>query len=78
MASPEDEFTRSYSTPIVVDVDGQRQIVVAGALTLTGYDLKTGDRRWWLHGLARIVNTTPVDGWRYAVSCHLVTRWRRG
>ncbi len=57
---PRNEFTRSYATPIVVNVDDGPQIVVAGALTLTGYDLKTGDRRWWVHGLARIVNTTPA------------------
>ena len=57
---PRNEFTRSYSTPMVVHVGGQPQVVVAGSLTLTGYDLRTGDRCWWLHGLARIVNTTPV------------------
>jgi outer membrane protein assembly factor BamB len=57
------DFTRSYSTPIAVTVDGQQQVVVAGALTVTGYDAGTGQRRWWYHGLARIVNPTPAfDG----------------
>lgn len=55
-----DEFTRSYSTPIIVTVDGHPQIIVAGALTVTGYDPRDGSRLWWMHGLARIVNTTPA------------------
>jgi outer membrane protein assembly factor BamB len=57
---PRNEFTRSYSTPIVFEHDGRKQIVVAGALTLTGYDIGSGERLWWRHGLARIVNTTPT------------------
>ncbi|MCA9149989.1 MAG: PQQ-binding-like beta-propeller repeat protein [Planctomycetales bacterium] len=57
---PRDEFTRSYATPVVAQIDGEMQLVVAGALTLTGYSAKTGERLWWFHGLARIVNPTPV------------------
>ena len=54
------EFTRSYATPVIFDSGAEQQIVVAGALTLTGYAPKTGKRLWWMHGLARIVNTTPA------------------
>ncbi|MDG2380243.1 MAG: PQQ-binding-like beta-propeller repeat protein [Pirellulaceae bacterium] len=54
------EFTRSYATPVVFESGPEQQIVVAGALTLTGYAPKTGKRLWWMHGLARIVNTTPA------------------
>lgn len=54
------EFTRSYATPVVAKVDGKLQLIVAGSLTLTGYDVETGSRLWWLDGLARIVNPTPV------------------
>jgi outer membrane protein assembly factor BamB len=32
---PRNEFTRSYATPIIFEHAGRRQIVVAGALTLT-------------------------------------------
>jgi outer membrane protein assembly factor BamB len=66
-----DGFTRSYSTPVVVDCAtfggglsgkdaGKKQVIVAGALQLTGYDLATGEQLWTVDGLARIVNTTPV------------------
>lgn len=54
-------FTRSYSTPVVWTAGEQRQLVVAGALQLTGYDLQTGRPLWSQDGLARIVNTTPTQ-----------------
>lgn len=57
---PRNEFTRSYATPILATVDGEQQVIVAGALTVTGYEAATGQRRWWIHGLARIVNPTPI------------------
>lgn len=59
--TPRDGFTRSYSTPVISNVAGKRQVIVAGALQLTAYDLERGDRLWWLNGLARIVNTTPTQ-----------------
>jgi outer membrane protein assembly factor BamB len=61
-----DGFTRSYATPIIVDCAklggpaGAKQVIVAGALQLAGYDLATGKQLWHVDGLARIVNTTPV------------------
>ena len=64
------DATRSYSTPIVWKDGDQTQIIVAGALQLTAYDLKDGKRLWWVNGLARIVNPTPVisDGLIYMAS----------
>lgn len=53
------DFVRSYSTPIIINVDGHKQVVVAGSLQLTGYDLATGERLWWVEGLSRIVDSTP-------------------
>jgi len=59
--TPRDGFTRSYATPVVVPAaDGAKQVIVAGALQLAGYDLSTGRMLWTLDGLARIVNTTPA------------------
>jgi outer membrane protein assembly factor BamB len=61
-----DGFTRSYATPIVVDTasfgggSDKKQVIVAGALQLAGYDLASGEQLWTVDGLARIVNTTPV------------------
>jgi outer membrane protein assembly factor BamB len=40
--------------------DGSLQIVVAGALQLSAYDPATGERLWWVNGLARIVIPTAV------------------
>jgi len=58
--TPRPGHTRSYSTPVVWEVDGRKQLVVAGSLKLTGYDLETGKPVWWVRGLSRIVDTTPV------------------
>ena len=54
-----DGFTRSYATPVVSEFNGQKQVLVAGALQFVSYDLATGKQLWSLDGLARIVNTTP-------------------
>lgn len=54
------DAVRSYSTPVLWENDGQKQVVVAGALQLTGYDLGTGEKEWWVNGLARIVIPMPV------------------
>jgi len=64
------EFARSYSTPILWEQDGQKQIVVAGSLQLAGYDLKSGQKKWWVNSLSRIVDPTPVliDGLIYVAT----------
>jgi outer membrane protein assembly factor BamB len=51
---------RSYSTPAVWTRDGRKELVVAGAVELAGYDPADGKRLWWTYGLARIVIPTPV------------------
>ncbi len=54
------EFPRGFSTPIGLEVDGKKQIVVSGTLRIVGYDFETGKEVWTVRGLSRIVNTTPV------------------
>jgi outer membrane protein assembly factor BamB len=54
------DAVRSYSTPVVWTQDGQPEIIVAGALQLSAYAPATGERLWWINGLARIVIPTPV------------------
>jgi outer membrane protein assembly factor BamB len=54
------EFPRNYCTPVVWDVDGKRQIVVAATLRIVGYDFDSGDELWTVRGVARIINMTPV------------------
>ena len=56
------DHTRSYSTPVIQESNGRLQIIVAGALQLSAYDVETGEKLWWVNGLARIVNPTPALG----------------
>lgn len=45
------ESPDSYSTPMLVEVDGKHQLVVAGADYVTGHDLETGRELWRGGGL---------------------------
>ena len=54
-------FTRSYSTPVIRAVDGIDQVIVAGSRRLVGYDLASGQKRWWVNGLARVVIPVPAQ-----------------
>ncbi len=58
--TPRPDAVRSYSTPVVWTQDGRPEILVAGALQLSAYDPGTGERLWWVNGLARIVIPTPI------------------
>ena len=58
--TPRPDAVRSYSTPVVWTGDGRSEILVAGALQLSGYDPANGERLWWINGLARIVIPSPV------------------
>ena len=54
------DSVRSYSTPAVWTRNGRKELLVAGALELAGYDPASGDKLWSVHGLARIVIPVPV------------------
>lgn len=56
------EFPRNYCTPIVWEVAGHKQIVVAATLRVVGYDFDTGRELWTVRGIARTVCMTPVIG----------------
>jgi len=56
------EFPRNYCTPVIWEVNGKKQIVVAATLRIAGYDFDSGDELWTVRGVARIVNMTPVVG----------------
>ena len=62
----------SWSTPIVVEHDGKRQVVVAGTDVLRGHDLETGEEIWRVGGLSANVVASPVsaDGLVYAGSSY--------
>ena len=56
------EFPRNYCTPAIVDVNGRKQIVVAGTLRVVGYDLQTGNEVWTVRGIARAACSSPGIG----------------
>lgn len=58
--TPRPNAVRSYATPAVRAVDGRKELIVAGALELAGYDPADGRKQWWMDGLARIVIPTAV------------------
>jgi outer membrane protein assembly factor BamB len=63
------EFPRNYCTPVIWEVEGKKQIVVAATLRIVGYDFDSGKELWTVRGVARIINMTPVideDGILYA------------
>lgn len=50
------ESPDSYSTPILVPVDGQLQVVISGADIVTGHDLNTGEELWRIGGFNPLSN----------------------
>jgi outer membrane protein assembly factor BamB len=56
------EFLRGFATPVIWDIAGAKQVVVAGTLRVAGYDLENGKELWTAWGIARTICATPVVG----------------
>lgn len=56
------EFPRNFSTPLIWNNNGAKEIVVAATMRIVGYDFETGKEKWTVGGVARIVNMSPVAG----------------
>jgi outer membrane protein assembly factor BamB len=56
------EFPRNYCSPVIWEVAGKKQIVVAATLRVVGYDFDTGKELWTVRGISRAVCMTPVVG----------------
>ncbi len=54
-----DEIT-SWSSPLIVEVKGKPQVIVAATNYVRGYDLATGKTIWKCSGLSRNVCATPI------------------
>ncbi len=54
-----DEKT-SWSTPLVVEVDGKPQVIISATKRVRGYDLATGAQLWECAGLTDNVVSSPV------------------
>ena len=59
-----------WSSPLVVDVDGEQQVVVSATFSVKGYDLTTGKELWVARGMSRSCIPTAVANDRtiFAVS----------
>jgi outer membrane protein assembly factor BamB len=54
-------FLGGYSTPSLYQPkNGPQQLIVAGAVELTGYQAKTGERLWWARGLTLVPAALPL------------------
>lgn len=56
---PRDEIT-SWSTPLIVEVEGKPQVIVSATKRVRGYDLATGRQIWECAGLTDNVVASPV------------------
>ena len=56
-----DEIT-SWSTPIIVENGGKKQVIVNATRRIRGYDLDTGDVIWESEGMTSNVIPSPVHG----------------
>lgn len=65
----------AYTTPILIDVDGQRQLVVMGANQLDGYDPKSGRQLWFM---PKLVGGRTVTGPTWHDGLVYVTHGMRG
>jgi outer membrane protein assembly factor BamB len=62
----------SWSSPIVIEHAGQKQVVVCGTNRVRGYSLQTGDVLWECGGMSSNIVATPVfaDGVLYVGSSY--------
>src|SRR5439155_11398606 len=56
------EFLRGFCTPVIWEVRGRKEVVVAGTLRVAGYELDTGKEAWTVRGIARTMCASPVLG----------------
>lgn len=50
----------SWSSPIIIEQDGMRQVVVCGTNRVRGYNLQTGELVWECGGMSSNIVATPV------------------
>lgn len=66
------EYTRGYSTPAVYQPrNGPAEVIVPGSFEVASYALETGEKLWWVRGMAWQLKSVPlidrdrifVSGW---------------
>jgi hypothetical protein len=66
--TPRDNHTRSYCTPLIRDIHGRPQMVLAGDKCVASFDPSTGRRLWVIDGPTEQFVASPV----YSERCGLV------
>jgi len=70
------EYTRGYATPGVYrPADGPVEVIVPGSFEVASYGLQTGEKLWWVGGMAWQLKSVPlidrdriyVNGWEIDV-----------
>ena len=57
------QATHGFASPVIYEPEGgSRQVIVSGSFQLTGYALDTGERIWWVNGMAWQAKSMPVVG----------------
>jgi outer membrane protein assembly factor BamB len=66
----EGDLRKAYSTPLIIDADGKKQMITVGAKALYGYDPANGHELWKVRTPAYSGASRPVygDGIAYMVS----------
>ncbi len=64
------DVNTSWSTPLVVEINGKPQVITTATDNVTAYDFETGEIIWTSSGLTRNVIPNPIysDGILYAMS----------
>ena len=59
---PRENKLRSYSTPIIANIDGRDQMMIVGSRYTAGYDVETGERLWMCDGPSEQMVATLLRG----------------
>jgi len=59
---PRENKLRSYSTPIIANIDGRDQLLIVGSRCTAGYDVLTGERQWICDGPSEQMVATLLRG----------------
>lgn len=54
------EWIGSWSTPIVISVEGHEELILGVPMKVRGFDPKTGKELWSCSGLSKLIYTSPI------------------
>ncbi len=55
-------FPSNYPTPFIWENQGTKEVIIPGKGGLLAFDLKDGEKRWWIPGLSPEVASSPAIG----------------